>query len=171
KWSTVEPAIEDTMLSTSKITSISAGPFATRGVRFSPSIQVNVRAVIATVEFVTGGQYHAIIWRYTTPNIDEILYRSSAFVPTITFRDQHVWQLPVPVALLEGQKYIAAIYRSDQPSGTDVQVYKGTSQTRGFPTAFADTQAWDATNNPTLGQVFGLGGTPDIPNVNLLYTI
>jgi len=170
-WSTVGPGDIETMLT--------SGPQATKGIlaeamhgnQFWPSIQVFVDRLYATINFVSGGSYHAILFAGVNNDIGEILFRSGAFVPAATGKDSFAWTLPTPVTLLANTPYAACIYRSDLTPTTPLNEYFGSGQLAGWPSKSLRRRVHAPLNNPQVGDPITYNEDSNPRAVHLVYRI
>lgn len=171
QWSTTGEGDPDTMLTSTKNNETETGLFALQGNFLRSSLQITVLMVWAAIDFVAGATYKPIIYRISGGDIVEILYRGSDFVPSVSAVDDWTWKLPSPVVLLPDLDYVVGVYRSDSGTTTAVKVRKGTSQIRGFPSAFLDTEVHAALNNPQIGDPVIAVGSTKMRAVHIVYAI
>jgi len=170
-WESVPPTKDLTMLSSSPLENEVGEAFALQGNFFGAGFNITVTHVYSVITLVDTAIYVPIIARMDGEDIAEILYRGSEFVATAAGKDIVTWPLPAPVTLLKGQSYIAAVYRRDATTTTDLKIWVGISQLRGWPWKGLITIVRGATINPQVGDTLDLDGEPDIRSCHLVYQI
>lgn len=102
-WQSVLTGDTEAMITSSFQNEDVTDAMAMSGSFFRPALNISVFSVWAALTLVDTATYHAIIARVAVEDIVEVIWRSSGRVATAAGKEAWVYDLPVPVTLIENQ--------------------------------------------------------------------
>lgn len=171
EWQDANIGDFDTMLTSSFQNENNTDNMSMQGNFFRPGFNITVLAVWASIDLVAASTYHVILARLDGQDIVEVLYRSGGFVAPAAGKTFVLFELPVPIALIQDQTYMAAIYRSDGAATTNLKMRRGTGQIMGFPAKANESSVRFASNNPVVGDTVDVFGTTKVLCCHLIYNM